>query len=142
VLGAALLVAVGCVALLMTVSWIRSQGAVTVVRAQVEAIRKGKVEAAYAFFSRSYRSEMSLSMFRRWLRRQEHLAGAHNLQIWGRSVWGGTAVLWGSFQDDLGHSYPVRYLMIRENGSWRVNSVQLPAGIQESPPHVERFLYI
>jgi hypothetical protein len=69
-------------------------------------------------------------MFRRWLRRQTRLTTVQNLQFWGRSVWGGTAVLWGRFEDDLGHRYPVRYLLVQESGAWRIDRFQLAA---ESP---------
>ena len=142
VLGAGIVVAIACVAILLAIAWIQSQGAVEVVKAQAAAIRDGKVEQAYALFSSEYRSGMSLPMFRRWLRRQEPLTSIQGLRIWGRSVWKGTAILWGSFQDDLGHSYPVRYLVIRENGDWRVDSFQLRATVPNSLPNTERFNYI
>lgn len=142
VLGVGVLVAITCVVGLMGVSWIQAQGAVGVVRAQAAAIRVGDLDHAYAFFSSSYRSDMSLPMFRRWLRKQEPLARIHDLSIWGRSVWRGTAILRGSFEDDEGHSYPVRYSLVRENGTWRIDGLQVPSGVPESLPNDERFLYI
>ena len=142
ILWAGMIVALVCVAALLALSWIQSQGAVAIVRAQAVAIREGKLESAYDLFSDDYRASMSLSMFRRWLRRQPPLAGIHNLQIWGRSVWRGTAILWGSFQDDLGHSYPVRYSLIRENGDWRIDSFQVRADVPETLPNTEHFHYI
>lgn len=137
-----MVVAVACVAILMAIAWIQSRGAVEVVKAQADAIRSGKVEQAYALFSSEYRAGMTLPMFRRWLRRQDHLTSIQDLRIWGRSVWRGTAILWGSFQDDLGHSYPVRYLLIQENGGWRIDSFQLRAVVPDSLPNTERFHYI
>ena len=142
VLGLALLVAVGCVAFLMGISWVRSQEAVGVVRTQMDAIRNGKVEQAYALFSQDYQAGVSLPMFRRWLRREARLTKVEQIQFWGRSVWRSTAVLWGSFQDELGHSYPVRYLLIRENGYWRIDSFHLSAEAPDPIPEYERFLYI
>ena len=142
VLGIGVLVAASSMACLAAVSWVRSQAAVQVVRAQVEAIRVGKVEAAYALFSSGYQAGVSLPMFRRWLRRQGRLGKVQKLQFWGRSVWGETAVLWGSFQDDLGHSYPVRYLLIRERGSWRIDGFHLSAEIPDAYPNTVRFLHI
>lgn len=143
VLATGLLIALGCVALLAGVAWIRSQPAVNVVQAQMQAIREGKVEQAYAFFSSEYQAGMTLPMFRRWLRRQGRLAHVRYLQFWGRSVWGGIALLRGSFQDDLGNRYPVRYLLIRENGSWRVYDFQLSAEeTPDSKPNQERLLHI
>lgn len=142
VLVTGLLLALGCVALLVAISWVRSQPAVKVVRAQVQAIREGKVEQAYAFFSSEYQAGMTLPMFRRWLRRRGQLTHVRNLELWGRSVWGGTALLQGNFQDDLGNRYPVRYWLIRENGSWRVHSLQLQADFPDSQLSPERFLRI
>src|SRR3990170_3934363 len=95
--------------------------------ADLEAIPDGKVDEAYALFSRSYQAGMSLPMFRRWLRRQKRLANVQHLQFWGRSAWKGTALLWGSFEDNLGHSYPVRYLLVQEEGAWRIDLFQLSA---------------
>ena len=142
ILWAGMIVALVCVAGLVALSWIQSQGAVTVVREQVSAIHDGQLDKAYDLFSTDYRSGMTLPMFRRWLRRQPLLSGIQNLHIWGRSAWKGTAVLWGSFQDELGHSYPVRYSLVRENGDWRINSFQVRADVPESLPNPERFHYI
>lgn len=142
VFGVGLLVVASSISCLLAVSWVRSRGAVEVVEAQVEAIRIGKVEEAYTFFSTEYQAGVSLPMFRRWLRRQRPLGKVQRLQFWGRSVWGDTAVLWGSFQDDLGHSYPVRYLLIRENGSWRIDGFHLSAEIPDPYPNTTRFIQI
>ncbi|MBI4464807.1 MAG: hypothetical protein HY647_08905 [Acidobacteria bacterium] len=137
-----ILVAAGSIASLLAVSWFRSQGAVKVVEVQVEAMRVGKVEEAYTLFSSGYQAEVPLPMFRRWLQRQRQMGKMQRPQFWGRSVWGQTAVLWGSFQDDLGHSYPAHYLLIRENGSWRIDSFHFAAEIRDSPPSTIRFIQI
>ena len=142
ILWGGMLVALICVGVLLALSWVQSQGAVATVRAQATAIRDGNVESAYDLFSNEYRAAMSLPMFRRWLQRQPPLAAIQNLRIWGRSAWRDTAVLWGSFQDDLGQSYPVRYSLIRENGDWRVDSFQVQADVPETLPNTEHFNYI
>ncbi|MBI3934504.1 MAG: hypothetical protein HY316_07400 [Acidobacteria bacterium] len=142
ILWAGTIVALICVAGLLAIFWIQSQGAVAIVRAQAAAIREGQVERAYDLFSDDYRATMSLPMFRRWLRRQPPLGDIQNLRIWGRSVLWGTAILWGSFQDEVGHSYPVRYSLVRENGDWRIESFQVRADVPEPLPNSERFHYI
>lgn len=142
VLVAAFLIAIAAVAFLLGLSWVRSQGAINVVATQVQAIRDGKVEDAYRLFSRSYQADTSLPMFRRWLRRQRRLASVKHLQFWGRSVWGGTALLWGSFEDDLGHSYPVRYFLVQEQGAWRIDRFQLSAEVPDPAPQNERLIGI
>jgi hypothetical protein len=142
ILWGGMLVALVCVAAMLALSWIQSQGAVAIVRAQAAAIREGKLESAYGLFSHDYRASMTLPMFRRWLRHQPPLAGIQNLQIWGRSVWGGTAILWGSFQDDLGHNYPVRYSLVRENGDWRIDSFEVRGDVPETLPNTDHFHYI
>ena len=142
VLGIGILVAAASMACLLAVSWARSQGAVDVVQSQVEDIRGGKVEQAYALFSSGYQAGVSLPMFRRWLISQGHLGKVQKLQFWGRSVWGETAVLWGNFQDDLGHSYPVRYLLIRENGFWRIDGFHVSGKIPDPFQNTTRLLQI
>jgi hypothetical protein len=142
ILWAGMIVAVVCSAGMVALSWLQSQGAVAVVRQQASEIRAGKLDQAYGLFSSEYRSAMTLPMFRRWLRRQPALAGIQNLHIWGRWAGSGTAVLSGSFQDDFGHSYPVRYSLIRENGDWRIDSFQVREEVPESLPNIERFHYI
>jgi len=137
-----MLVALACVASILAISWFQSNEAVQVVQEQAEAIREGRVERAYELFSSEYREGMSLSMFRRWLRRQDRLSGMQELRIWGRMVSRGTATLWGSFDDDLGQSYPVRYMLIREGGDWRIDSFQLRGVAPESLPNTQRFHYI
>ena len=137
-----MLVALACVASILAISWFQSNEAVQVVQEQAEAIREGRVERAYALFSNEYREGMSLSVFRRWLRRQDHLNAIQELRIWGRLVSRGTATLWGSFEDDSGHTYPVRYQLIREDGDWRIDSFQLRGVAPESLPKTERFHYI
>lgn len=140
VLGIGLVVAGASIACLVAVSWIRSQAAVAVVQAQVNDIRGGKVEEAYALFSTGYQSGVSLPMFRRWVGREPRLAKAQNVQLWGRSVWGETAMLWGSFQDDLGHNYPVRYLLVREKGVWRIDGFQMSEQFPDSSPNTIRVI--
>jgi hypothetical protein len=142
VLWGGMLVALICVAGLMALSWIQSQGAVALVRAQAEAIRDGNLESAYDMFSNDYRSSISLPMFRRWLRRQPTFSEIKDLRIWGRSAWRGAAILWGSFQDGLGRSYPVRYSLIRENGNWRIDDVQVRSENRETLPNTGQFHYI
>jgi len=142
VLAAGVLIAVASVAFLFGLSWVRSQGAISVVEAQLQAIHAGKVEEAYGLFSRSYQAATSLPMFRRWLRRQTRLANVQNLQFWGRSVWGNTALLWGRFEDDLGHRYPVRYVLVREAGAWRIDRFQLPSELPDPPPQSQRLIEI
>jgi hypothetical protein len=142
VLGIGLLVAAASMACLMALSWIRSQGAVAAVQAQVQDLRVGRVEEAYSLFSTSYRAGVSLPMFRRWLRHEERLGKAQNLEFWGRSVWGETAVLWGSFQDDLGHSVPVRYLLVREKGAWKIDGFHLSSRHADSSPDTVHFIQI
>ncbi len=141
-LATAVLIAVATVIFLLGTSWVRSQRAVHVVEAQIEAIRGGQVEEAYELFSRRYRRATSLPMFRRWLRRQEGLANLQHLQFWGRSVWGQTALLWGRFEDELGHRYPVRYLLVREGGTWRIERFQLATERPDPPPRSERLIGI
>lgn len=142
VLGIGLMVAAGSLLFLIALSWIRSQAAIAVVQAQIEDLRGGKVEEAYALFSRSYQAGVSLPTFRRWVRRQERLIKAQRMDFWGRSVWGETAMLWGTFQDDLGHNYPVRYVLVRENGSWRVDGLRVSPEAPESPPNTVRVIEI
>ena len=142
VLATAGLIAMGTLAVVFGVSWVRSQGAVNVVKAQVQAIHDGKIEQAYALFSNGYQAEMTLPMFRRWLRRQERLTNVRSLEFWGRSVWGTTAILWGHFEDDLGHSFAVRYVLVQENGDWRIDRLQLSAELPNPPRERQRFVHI
>jgi hypothetical protein len=135
-------VAFGSMLALGVVSWIRSQAAVAVVQTQMDDIRGGKVEEAYALFSAEYQAGVTLPMFRRYLRHRNSLAKAGKVQFWGRSVWGETALLWGSFRDDLGHSVPVRYLLVREKGSWRIDGFHLAAEAPEREPDAVRFVQI
>jgi hypothetical protein len=136
------LIALFCLIGLLAASWIRSQDAVELVRAHANAILQGQVESAYALFSSNYQAGTTLSMFRRWLRQQDPLSGNHNLRIWNRSVGRRRAILLGSFQDIRGRSYPVVYRLIRENGDWRIDSLQLSDSSSDSLPEEERFLYI
>ena len=142
ILWGGMIVAIVCVGVLLALSWIQSQGAVAIVRAQATAIRDGNFESAYDLFTDDYRASMSLPMFRRWLRRQPPLSAIHNVRIWGRRVWMGTAILWGSFQDDLGQSYPVRYSLVREHGDWRIDSFEVRADLPETLPNTDHFNYI
>lgn len=142
VLAAGVLIAIAAVAFWVGLSWVRSQGAISVVEAQLQAIRSGNVEEAYGLFSRSYQAATSLPMFRRWLRRQTRLANVQNLQFWGRSAWGNTALLWGRFEDNLGHRYPVRYLLVREGGAWRIERFQLSSEVPDPPPQRQRLAEI
>ena len=142
ILWAGMIVAIVCVAGMIALSWLQSQGAVAVVREQATEIRAGKLDQAYGLFSSDFRSSMTLPMFRRWLHRQPALSSIQNLHIWGRWAGSGTVTLSGSFQDDLGHSYPVRYSLIRENGDWRIDSVQVREEVPESLSNTERFHYI
>ncbi len=136
------LIALFCLAGLLTASWFRSQAAVELVRAHADAIRQGQVERAYALFSSDYQAGTTLSMFRRWLVQQDSLSGNHDLRIWDRSVGRRRAILLGSFESTRGRSYPIVYRLIRENGDWRIDSLQLRDSASDSLPEAERFLYI
>ena len=141
IIWAGMLIAAVCIAGMVALSWFQSQGAVAIVRQQASEIREGKLDQAYDLFSSEYRSGTTLPMFRRWLRRQPTFASIQRLHIWGRSVWRGTAILWGSFEDEFGHSYPVRYSLVRENGGWRIDRFDVPEDLPESLPNTQRFQY-
>ena len=142
ILYAGLIVAFVCIAGMVALSWLQSRGAVAVVREQATEIRAGKLDQAYGLFSSDFRSSMTLPMFRRWLHRQPALSSIQNLHLWWRNAGSGIVTLAGSFQDDFGHSYPVRYSVIRENGDWRIDSVQVREEVPESLSNTERFHYI
>jgi hypothetical protein len=57
-------------------------------------------------------------------------------------VWGSTALLWGRFEDDLGHRYPVRYLLVQEGGTWRIERFQLSSELPEPSARGQRLIGI
>ncbi len=142
VLVTAALIAIASVAFVFGLSWVRSQAAINVVQAQVQAIHEGNIEQAYTLFSSNYQSGTSLPMFRRWVRRQERLTNVRSLQFWGRSVWGATAILRGRFEDDLGHRFAVRYVLVQEEAGWRIDRFQLSPELSDPAPTPQRFIHI
>lgn len=105
--------------------WLGMAAAVRIVEQQAAAIRDGRLDDAYQLFSESYRAENSLPMFRAWVARHEEFTRAQQMRIWSRSMRSERAVLWGVVQDFRGQGYPVRYRMVREGGSWRIDELTM-----------------
>lgn len=102
-----------------------TEAPVAAVRAELELIRGGNVDGAYAALAESYRSELSAEAFAQLVSTHASLRANSGFTASSRSVQNDTATISGQLQSFEGSSDPGVFRLRSEGGTWRITSIEI-----------------
>jgi hypothetical protein len=97
---------------------------VNVVLDQLRAIEEGQHWRAYQYLSLSARKKLSLSEFKKLLEGNSILEDPYSIRFPSRSIEGDTATISGVIEGYGEYSSDAKYVLIREDGQWRIESLE------------------
>jgi hypothetical protein len=122
--GCLLLVLIG-IGLIGGAAFYMTGDAVAVVRAQLNALRGGDIDGAYARLSSSYQAQMSRSAFEAFVSRHPGLRENSDSTFWSRSVKNDTAEISGILTAASGTRESVKYELVKEGGTWKISNIDI-----------------
>ena len=100
---------------------------VEAVRAQLEEIRDGRLDAAYARLTRSYQARLTREAFAQMVEKHPALRDNADASFWNRSLVNGELRLSGTLTARSGSALKIDYELVREDGRWKIRSIRFPA---------------
>jgi hypothetical protein len=96
---------------------------------QLDALKRGDMQAAYSETSTTFRDSVSLPQFQAFVRQHPGLSRNAGHSFSERSVdASGTGHVKGTLKDDRGGALPIEYQLIKENDQWKILGIKIPAG--------------
>ena len=99
--------------------------AVATVRSQLQELKGGDIDGAYARLSGSAQARMSRSAFETFVARHPGLRENTDSTFWSRSVKNDTATLSGLLSSASGTRERVTYELVKEGGTWKVSGIDV-----------------
>lgn len=93
---------------------------------QLEALRRGDIDGAYAQTAQAFRQATSKQAFSAFLRTNPALTEAADISIAERSWENDNGNVRGSLKTQDGGVVPVEFRLVREGGEWKILGIQLP----------------
>jgi len=99
--------------------------AVAAVRSQLQELKGGDIDGAYARLSASAQARMSRPAFEAFVARHPGLRENTDSTFWSRSVKNDRATLSGLLSSASGTRERVTYELVKEGGTWKVTSIDV-----------------
>jgi hypothetical protein len=110
---------VGGIAIFMT------GDAVAAARGQLQQLKSGDIDGAYARLSGSAQARMSRQAFDSFVSRHPGLRENADSTFWSRSIMNDTAKLSGLLTSVSGRRERVTYELVKEGGTWKVSNIEV-----------------
>jgi hypothetical protein len=105
--------------------WFATSAIVDVVRAQIEDVKKGDMDAAYARMSEGYRSSNSREDFVALVEAHPSLRQNTDSTFSSRNVSNDTGTIGGTLTGG-GTTERVTYTLVKEAGAWKISGIEFP----------------
>lgn len=102
--------------------WQATAEPVAAVRAQLEAINQDNYERAHSYFSARLRELRSAEDFRAYVEENKAALKTTDSTFSNRSIENNVATLRGTLTGRDGRTTPVRYVLVKENDRWVIDS--------------------
>lgn len=96
----------------------------TTIYSQLEAIRAGDLEGAYSYTSIEFREATSQKDFDDFVNHYPSLKDNKSATFNERDIKDDEAIIKGSLYSTDGTATPVEYLLVKENGDWKIKGIQ------------------
>lgn len=102
--------------------WGRTDGAVKVIEAQLQAIEKREFASAYDQLATKTKATMTLEDFQERVEKNAVVMGRAKSQFWSRSIENDVATISGTIESLDTKQTKARYVLIKENDRWVIQS--------------------
>ena len=136
--GAVLALLIVILAIVLTLAFSLSSGAVDAMNTHLGFLKTGNIEKAYEGTSAGFRSATSLEQYRAFITSYPVLSSGGSASFDDRSVENGVATISGTITDSAGRKVPLRAQLVKEGTEWKVMAVDLtgkPAEDQSNVPN-------
>ncbi len=99
--------------------------AVAAARGQLQELKRGDMDAAYARLSSSAQAQMPRGAFEALVSRHPGLRENADSTFWNRSVKNDTATLSGLLTSASGRHERVTYALVKEGGTWKISGIDV-----------------
>jgi hypothetical protein len=106
-------------------AWYMTSGAAEAAKAQLEDLRGGRLDAAYARFSEEYRGNVSREAFAAFVQRHPALKDPADSTFLSRNVSNDRAQISGTLKAGSGASETVAYRLVRQGGQWVIEDIEV-----------------
>ena len=113
---------IGVAGLIFWGVWQATAEPVAAVRAQLEAINQDDYERAHSYFSTRLRELRSAEDFRAYVEENKAALKTTDSTFSNRSIENNVATLRGTLTGRDGRTTPVRYVLVKENSRWVIDS--------------------
>jgi hypothetical protein len=100
------------------------------VKAQLEAINRGELRAAYEMFTPHYRELASFEAFEHLVATHRRMFRTRELEVSSRQETGGRAVLEMHLVAENGERYRARFTLVRAEGRWWIDDLRWGASAE------------
>ena len=124
-------IAIGLVAIIVAVvglALFATSGLREPVDRQLAALGRGDFQAAYSETSQAFQRSTSLAQFEQFIRANPIIAEANDASFSERRVEDGVGYLQGRLTTPSGGVQPISYRLVKEEGVWKVLSIDLNPG--------------
>jgi ABC-type cobalamin/Fe3+-siderophores transport system ATPase subunit len=102
--------------------WGRTDSAVSVIEAQLQAVEKREFAAAYNYLATKTKAAMTPEDFQNRVEKNDVVMGRAKSQFWSRSIENDVATISGTIESLDTKQTKARYVLIKENDRWVVQS--------------------
>jgi len=102
--------------------WGRTDSAVSVIEAQLQAVEKREFAAAYNYLATKTRAAMTPEDFQERVEKNAVVMGRAKSQFWSRSIENDVATISGTIESLDTKQTKARYVLIKENDRWVIQS--------------------
>jgi ABC-type cobalamin/Fe3+-siderophores transport system ATPase subunit len=102
--------------------WGRTDSAVSVIEAQLQAVEKREFAAAYNYLATKTKAAMTPEDFQERVEKNAVVMGRAKSQFWSRSIENDVATISGTIESLDTKQTKARYVLIKENDRWVIQS--------------------
>src|SRR5712692_6387722 len=99
-------------------------GPESVVRAQLDALARGELRSAYAFFSARYREQVPFEAYHLLVSTHPQMFRTREVRVNREEQWGGRAVLVARLVTETGERYRARFTLVHAEGRWWIDDLR------------------
>ncbi len=113
------------IAILVVIGLFINMSLTKVIKAQLSAIKAGKLEEAYyAYTSDQFQKSISLEQFKQFVQQYPALAKNKKVSFTSWKIENNQGYVKGNLTGEDGSTLPMEYHLIKENGQWKILSIK------------------
>lgn len=112
-------------------TYFATSGLTDVARAQLDAIRAHDYSKAYSYTSSQFQQVTTEEEFEQFVQAQPAMLDSKNSSFYNREIENDRGMISGTIEGKDGEALPVVYYFIKEEGVWKILSIELPSKMKQ-----------